>query len=155
MKKTTGQKSRDTFPLTKLMVICPTLNKAFPSQSEKPDTNITAEIHNVLSINEIDDTIKVTVKLILEWYDSRLMFRNINSSQHFNILNENESTKIWQPEVVFINIVQKNFEYNVKPHVTIIMNDLQIGKLSDYTEVHSSQLYSGNKNIIQSFFKFR
>jgi Neurotransmitter-gated ion-channel ligand binding domain len=131
------------------------LKKAFPSNSEKPNINITIEIHNVLSINEIEDKIEVTIKLILEWYDSRLMFRNIKSKEYFNILNENEAAQIWQPKIVFINIEQKSFEYYLEPQVTVIMNETQIADLSDYTAMHSSKLYSGNKNVIQWSSKFR
>jgi hypothetical protein len=138
------------------MVKYPPLGKAFPSNSEKTtDINITTEIHNVLSINEIEGKIKVTVKLMLEWYDSRLIFRNIKSKQHFNILNENESAKIWKPEVDFVNIEQKNFEYNIKPQVNIIMDESHIAERSDYSALHSSNLYYGNKHMIHWFSKFR
>jgi hypothetical protein len=137
------------------MIMYPPMDKAFPSNSGKTNITITTEIHNILSINEIEDKIKVTVKLFLEWYDSRLIFRNIERKQYFNFLNENESAKIWKPEVDFINIEQMNFEYNIKPHVTIIMGESQSTEMADYSAMHSSKLYHGNKHKIQWFSIFR
>ena len=130
-------------------------NKAVTSNNEKSDLNTSVVIHNILSIDEIEGNIRLTVRLILEWHDSRLTFLDLNTNPDFNVLEDNEFSDIWKPELIFINVEQKDFEYSIKPHIRISMDASEIFNFADYTSVSSAKLYPGNTSIIRWYSEFR
>ena len=139
----------------KVVNIPVTYNKAVTSDSEKFDLSTSVEILNILSITEMEGKIRLTVRLILEWYDSRLTFLDLKSKTVLNKLEDTEFDLIWTPDIIFVNIEKKDFEYSVKSQVTIIMNASQKYDLADYSSLYSSKIYNGNSSKINWRSDFR
>ena len=130
-------------------------NKAISSSNNISNLNTTVEILNILSINENEGKIRVTMSLIMEWYDSRLLFFNLKDKPELNMLEEKEVDLIWKPEVAYVNVEQKDFEYSVMSQITIYMDSSQNYTLAGYNALNSSKIYNGSTSKIHWCSKFR
>ena len=130
-------------------------NKEVTSNTKKTDLLTTAEIYNVLSIDENLGKIRITMSLITEWHDSRVTFLNLKANSELNILDDNEFASIWKPKVNFVNIEQKSYEDNFPEQLTIHMNSSKSHQLADYGSLYNSKKYNGSQNIINLNQEFR
>jgi len=130
-------------------------NKEVTSNNEKSDLNTSVEIHNILSIDENRGKIRVTMRLILEWYDSRLTFMNLKIQKEFNVLSDSEYSLIWKPRVIYVNMETKDTEESLPPQITIHLNKLDTFSLANYNSLYSSRLYNGSNITIHWNRDFR
>jgi hypothetical protein len=130
-------------------------NKEVTSNNEKSDLNTSVEIHNILSIDENRGKIRVTMRLILEWYDSRLTFMNLKIQKEFNVLSDSEYSRIWKPRVIYVNMETKDTEESLPPQITIHLNKLDTFSLANYNSLYSSRLYNGSNITIHWNRDFR
>ena len=131
-------------------------NKQVTANNKKTDLKTTAEIHNILSIDENLGKIRMTMSLIIEWYDTRLTFLNLKEENpELNVLDDSEFASIWKPKVIFVNMEQKSYEDSIPEQITIHMNSSKSHQLADYGSLYSSRKYNGSQNIINFYKEFR
>ena len=65
---------------------------------------ISADIQNILNLEEIEGLWQPKVVFTLRWFDKRLLFQNLKNRDNLNILVDEEKELIWFPEIVFSNI---------------------------------------------------
>ena len=69
--------------------------------------NVTVELFNVISIDEVRNTIDLKFEIKLEWYDHRHIYNNLKRNRFFlNALNKTDLDRIWLPTVVYHNTDQ-------------------------------------------------
>jgi hypothetical protein len=130
-------------------------NKEVTSNNDKSDLNMTVHINNILSIDENMGKIRVTLMLILEWYDSRLTFLNLKNISELNVLGEHDYNLIWKPKLIFVNMEKKDLEESILPQIFIKTQSLNDYNPTDYTELYSAKRYSGSMMTIHWYTEFR
>jgi hypothetical protein len=123
-------------------------NKLISSNNGKLNLQTSVEILSIISISENEGKIRLNMRVDMEWNDSRITFLNLKEKAELNMLVEEESSLIWKPEVVFVNMEQKDFEYSVNAQVTIYLDQSNNYSLADYSELISSKMYNGNMSKI-------
>jgi hypothetical protein len=130
-------------------------NKEVTSNNDTSIVNITVEINNILSIDENMGKIRVNMRLIMEWCDSRLTFLNLKNVSELNVLGDYEHNLIWKPKVIFLNIEKKNLEETIQPLIMVKTQNLNMYDLAEYTALYSSKRYSGSTMTIHWYTEFR
>jgi hypothetical protein len=130
-------------------------NKEVASDKEMSDLIIKTEILNILSIDENLGKIRVTLRIMMEWFDPQLTFLNLKSNEDLNVLEDKEYSLIWKPAVVLVNMEKKDFEHNVSPHIIVHTDNLANYDLADYNNMSSSKLYNGSHTKLKWFSEFR
>ena len=74
---------------------------------EKVKVGLSIEVMDMQDITEVERTFQVPFKLYLSWNDGRLKYKNLHEAKAFNLLSENEKSKIWFPIVIFKNTNEK------------------------------------------------
>ena len=60
-----------------------------------------------MSIDEVDNTIDLKFKILLEWFDHRHTYNDLKENRVFlNALNKTELERIWLPLIVYQNTDQ-------------------------------------------------
>ena len=71
------------------------------------EVNVSITLFNVMSIDELDNTIDFKFEIELEWFDHRHTYNNLNGNRLFlNTLNETDLRRIWLPLIVYQNTDQ-------------------------------------------------
>ena len=60
-------------------------------------------VMDILDINEVDLNFVLKFRLLMEWYDHRLVYHNLKLERSENLLTREEIEKLWIPFVVFSN----------------------------------------------------
>ena len=58
-------------------------------------------IKNIFGIDELDLSLKMRVKITMEWFDHRLTFRNLRDGQDENIVPIEVLKQLWLPYLIF------------------------------------------------------
>ena len=72
--------------------------------------SVSLDIHDVFDIRELEMKFRVYFKIELLWYDSRILFRNLEPNHQDNHLSNNNIKKLWTPELIFLNSEQGSIE---------------------------------------------
>ena len=67
------------------------------------DILLSIEVLEILDLNEVQSTMKLKYTMIVEWYDSRLKFKNLKMKPSLNTLENEEALGLWYPAIVFFN----------------------------------------------------
>ena len=111
--------------------------------------NCSVDITRFLDIDHKDGFIRAQFTYVLEWKDSRIEFKNINTRGGMNVLEPHETLQIWTPEVVLDDVDLKNRFYHTNQTVTI-QNDLnKAPRYSDLSETQVTHYYSGRDTTLQ------
>ena len=68
------------------------------SKKKKLDITVSADVFNILDINDIEGTFRAKFRIGLKWSDDRLMLKNLNKDP--KRLSKDDHGKIWSPELV-------------------------------------------------------
>ena len=64
---------------------------------------VSMAIMDILDINEVDLNFVLKFRLLMEWYDYRLVYHNLKMERSENLLTREEIERLWIPFVVFSN----------------------------------------------------
>ena len=84
----------------------PTLPNIVPNEDGKFTTtavNISIDVTEITSLEEIKMTFSVKFRLKLLWFDSRIRWFDLSENKYFNILKESETKRIFVPLINFAN----------------------------------------------------
>ena len=69
--------------------------------------SVSIDLFNVMSIDEVENTIDLKFGIKMEWYDRRLTYNNLKQNRTFlNKLNETDMKSIWLPLITYNNTDQ-------------------------------------------------
>ena len=95
------------------MILNEGYNKDVPPFSFVPphvhvaEVNVSIELVNVMSIDEVDNTIDLKFKILLEWFDHRHTYNDLKENRfNRNRLNKTDLKRIWLPLLVYENTDQ-------------------------------------------------
>ena len=71
------------------------------------EVNVSIELFDVMSIDEVENTIDFKFEIDLQWFDHRHTYNDLKESRDFlNALNKTELERIWLPLIVYQNTDQ-------------------------------------------------
>ena len=71
------------------------------------EVNVSIELFDVMSIDEVENTIDFKFEIELQWFDHRHSYNDLSGSHWFlNTLNETDLKRIWLPLIVYDNTDQ-------------------------------------------------
>ena len=76
--------------------------------SVKLEIHTTMKIHMLQHFDAVAHGFDAEFTLDLEWFDSRLKYRNLKSKPNINGLSSEEVSTIWFPKFVFVNTAKKD-----------------------------------------------
>ena len=109
--------------------------------------NISAEIIDILNINEVEQAFEVKFRLLLSWYDSRLVYHNLKKSRISNSPSIEEVSKLWIPNVIFDN-TKNNDVIALDSLAKITISREGALESSDETVVDEINIFKGSENKI-------
>ena len=71
------------------------------------DVKINITLEDVSSIKEAENEIKVKFSMTINWYETRAIYHNLKLDKSQNMLEEDDVSKIWTPNLVFQNSKDK------------------------------------------------
>ena len=71
------------------------------------NVDVSIRLLNIMSINEVDNSIDLQFEIILEWKDYRLTFSNLKDEPYLNTLTDEDIEKVWLPLLIYDNTDQK------------------------------------------------
>ena len=111
------------------------------------NVDISMDVIDVLSINEVDQEFELKLSLSMEWYDARITYFNLKQTRSANVPTTGEVLKIWLPFVIFDNTKQNE--------ATVLDENTKITftREGNYTraeddETQEINLFSGSENRI-------
>ena len=112
---------------------------------QKVQVNVSIHIKNIFDVKELSMEFTVRLLLTMEWYDSRIIFRNLKEEIEENIISLEESQHLWLPSLCFKNsnsgqrtTIDSETSFHVKKHGK--------HKKNSKTEVHEDYIYEGSEN---------
>ena len=109
--------------------------------------NVSLSIQDILQISEVDSVLEVSFSLIMDWFDPRLTFTNLNPDPSFNALTEDEKTMIWKPTIEFTNTKYKPTTVTDNDVVATIVK-LGEKTLSKESLVYNTYYFVGKENQV-------
>ncbi len=107
--------------------------------------NISVDILSVLGIYEVRGLVRLQLQLDLSWFDERLTMFNLKDSNNLNTLTLEERRKIWIPQVVFFNTVDKLESENDNKAFVVIRREGSFVR-SDKSIIENAYIYQGKEN---------
>ena len=120
---------------------------------EKVDISFVVDIKDVVNMDVNKGAFTAQVKLLMNWQDTRLTFKNLQMIEQKNSLSPEELLQIWIPDLVFkntLNLVHSNSLSNT-------WNDNLIMFLSESNHSKCGELdfcYDGSKVTFKRSFEF-
>lgn len=106
-------------------------------------------VEKLQNIKEIDMTFDAKFTLTMEWFDSRLKYKNLQNSRFTNLVNEENKAKVWIPNLVFNN-TGKDVMVTNEPKA-ILFIDKQGHRTQDHlslTPINEDFYYEGSENML-------
>ena len=86
--------------------------------------------------------------LDLEWFDSRLKYRNLKSKPNINGLSSEEVSTIWFPNFVFVNTAKKDMGLVDEKSVFHVLKKGE-GKRYEKYVLENKIIYAGEENYLE------
>ena len=71
------------------------------------NVDVSIRLLNIMSINEVDNSIDLQFEIILEWKDYRINYSNLKDQPYLNTLTDEDIEKVWLPLLIYDNTDQK------------------------------------------------
>ena len=115
---------------------------------------VSAEVQNILEINDKAARFRIRARINLSWFDARLKFFNLRKPQSLNSLSS-ESNLIWKPQLLFENQILSDLEQSNDPELLVDLNDSQPPVLADRSQISNQYIYDGKHNnlVWSTFFR--
>ena len=122
-------------------------NRKYSPKMIETVVNISLEITDIFDVRELAMDYKVRIKATLTWTDHRLTFKNLRSNPTENLLGMKEVDKIWTPEVVIRNSLDRTRIMAAKDKVWSLHVERKGKPIpNSYKEIDEDYLYPGSEN---------
>ena len=118
------------------------------SEDNKTEVNISVSLSTIMDISEVGGYFQVQFDLIINWFESRLRFKNLKDDMNLNSFLPTENHEVWVPELIFVNTENK------PSTLTDDRTSIKVEKRGDYIRSLSSeneniQYFEGSKNPLE------
>ena len=139
----------------KLVIMEENYNKNIAPFTVNPLTNTVEEVHinvsanviDIVKINEVEQTFKLKFQLILNWYDFRLIFHNLKESRIANSPSIDAVERFWIPNIIFSN-TEANDVIAIDPLARVTISREGAFVSSDETVLDEINIFKGSENKI-------
>ena len=134
----------------KIMTLTEGYDKKYPP-IKNVTTFISLKVYEIRDIDELHMSYTVEFKITMQWFDSRIFFRNLKPSSYENLLDNSEIQKIWTPELFFIsskNFFMKAGQQSESGSGDVLIIRKGLPHQNKLTEIDEDYLYPGNENPI-------
>ena len=119
------------------------------SSDEILNINCSVDIIRILDVDHQNGFIRAKFTYVLEWKDSRIEFKNMQTRGGINILELYETLNIWIPEVVLDDIDLMIRFYHTNQTVSVQHNSNIAPRYSDLWETQVTHYYTGKDTSLQ------
>ena len=138
-----------------------TLRKGYDRKNppaKNTTTLVSIKVFDIIDIDELDMSFKVYFKVIMKWFDSRIIFRNLKATDYENNLENLELDEIWTPNL-YIGSSKNNYmkaqQEDEDIYVVVRVNRNGSPQQNDLSEIDEDFLYPGNENSINMINYFQ
>ena len=115
--------------------------------------NITIKIESIEDIREVKMSFLSKFKLILEWYDDKITWNDLNDDKFLNIPSDDVTEKIWVPVVMFVNTERKT-QTRIDEKSRIVVEKKGKYHLSPTEDMEEIAYYEGSENPLRYWRDF-
>ena len=105
-------------------------------------------IHNLQHFDPVTHGFDAEFTLDLEWFDSRVKFKNLRSKPDINELSFEEAKKIWFPHFVFDNTEHKEMDIIDEKAIFHVLKKGEGKRYKKYV-LENKFVYEGKENYIE------
>ena len=116
--------------------------------SVKLEIHTTMKIHMLQHFDAVAHGFDAEFTLDLEWFDSRLKYRNLKSKPNINGLSSEEVSTIWFPNFVFVNTAKKDMGLVDEKSVFHVLKKGE-GKRYEKYVLENKIIYAGEENYLE------
>ena len=113
----------------------------------KTEVKVRMNLETLLDINEVDGYLQVQFYLTMEWFESRLRFKNLKEDINMNTFLPSENSEVWVPELIFENTEEKPSTV-IDDRTSMKVEKRGKFKLSDSAENENIQYFNGAQNPV-------
>ena len=126
-----------------------TYNKKYPPISRKEGTSVKVhlDIKTLKNIKELDMNFDAKVTLTLEWFDSRLYYKNLLDNERPNIVKEESKSQVWIPSLVFNNTYEDIMVTN-KVNSILLIHKQGNHTTAPLASINEDFYYKGSENML-------
>ena len=109
-------------------------------------------VHNIIDIDELHMSYTIDFTITMKWFDSRIVFGNLRSTQFGNNLDNIEIGKIWTPKLYFnnsANLYMKAGHQSEGIYGNVFIIREGPPQENSLSEINENYLYPGGKNPIR------
>ena len=132
------------------------INKLFappPLGNEtKLSLKLSIHINKIIEINEVEGYFKIKFTQIRKWLNSQLTYQNLKKDQNKNKISKKDYDRMWNPWLVYENIVDVKSDVNpidIKDIFMIEPNQKFNFEMDDKTNFRNTRLFRGDENMIR------
>ena len=118
------------------------------TEDNKTEVYISVTINTIMDISEVGGYFQVQFDLIMNWYESRLRFKNLKDDMNLNSFLPNENYEVWVPELIFVNTQNKPSTIT-DDRTSIKVEKKGVYKLSQSSENENIQYFQGSQNPLE------
>ena len=115
--------------------------------------NISLIIQSIENIEVVKMDFSVKFKLILEWYDGKITWNDLNNDKFLNIPSPDVVEKLWVPAIIFVN-TEKKTETTVDEKSRIVVEKKGKYFLSPTEDMEEIAYYKGTENPLRYWRDF-
>ena len=126
-----------------------TYNKIYPPISRQKGTEVKVHMNilHINRVNELEMNFDAKIGLTLEWFETRLSYRNLLDAESPNIIKEENKEQVWIPTLVFSNTYQDVMLTNEGNAVLRIIKQGN-HTVAPLTSVNEDFYYEGSENML-------
>ena len=110
--------------------------------------DVVLKIKHFLKVDQVDQTLKVVMRVNRMWLDSQLTFLHIQKDPNLNTLWESNYDKIWYPKIIFENI-DPSEDYNERRLVYKILRNMSVTPtIRNPGTFESANVFKGSDHMI-------
>ena len=118
------------------------------TEDNKTEVTISVSLSTIMDISEVGGYFQVQFDLIMNWFESRLRFKNLKDDMNLNSFLPTENNEVWVPELIFVNTENK------PSTITDDRTSFKVEKRGDYilslsSENENIQYFEGSKNPLE------
>ena len=132
-----------------ITAVSSTNNTVVPTQ-----VNISLVLKKVVEIEEVDHSIHLKFQIILEWKETRAMYRNLKVDTSLNTLTDEDINHLWLPLVIYDNTDQEETtRLGTQWEWTTTLTVTREGEFtrSGMEEVDEAEIFQGGENRLTMY----
>ena len=110
--------------------------------------NISIIIESIENIEVVKMDFSVKFKLIMEWYDNKITWNDLNNDMYLNIPSYDVIEKLWVPVIVFVN-TKKKTQTTIDKKSRIVVEKKGKYFLSPLEDMEEIAYYKGSENPLR------